>query len=230
MITLSLDHAHKYLLQVLDELKNLESGAMLAETDELDTKKLTEGYIVEAALKAHKDAPAHLVNGKIGTEKPRKEEDVVENETYDYSVSFDSESKVASIQMLQKSARLASLKASDSNIVVTEAIPEDQPAARMQNNKYVRGTYDDPRVIVNKLWEDDYLPTYTYYSTVSAEATFSLEYVPYPEIKDGGISISPKLEYAVLTLLVAMVLDALSYPDKANLYRAKYQEYLQVNR
>lgn len=216
MIRLSLDNAHKYVLQTLDELKNLEDDTMLVEGEELDTRKLTEGYIIEAVLRAHKDAPSYLVDGVTG------EKDV------DYSVTITD--TVAKIVMLQKSARLASLKASDSHVVVTDHAAEETPIGRMQNNPYVRGTYDDPRLIVKKVWADDYKPEYLYYSVKDNTATFTLEYIPYPEIKDGAVSISEKLEYAVLNLLVAMVLDALSLTDKANLYRTKYQEYLQTAR
>lgn len=231
MKSVSLDYAHKYLLQAIDELKNLEPSIMLGEREDLDTYKLAEGYIVEAALKAHKDAPAHLLNGITGEEKPRKEADVVEGKAYDYKVSFDTTDKnVATIEMLQKSARLASLKASDSSIVVFDPIVEEHPIARMQSNKYIRGTYDDPRLIVKKVWSNEHMPEYVYYCTQGDTATFTLEYIPYPEVKEGSISISERLEYAVLNLMVAMVLDALSLSDKANIYRAKYQEYLQTSR
>ena len=192
---------------------------MLVEIDELDTMKLTEGYIVEAVLKAHKDAPAHIVEGLVGM--------VGE----DYSVDFDENDKsVATIKMLQPTARLASLKASDSHVVVVDPIAESSPIARMQNNKYVRGTYDDPKLIVKSVWKQAYCPEYAYYSVMSDKATFKVEYIPYPELMGGSVQISSKLKYAVLTLLVAMVLDALSYPDKANIYKAKYQEYLQTYR
>lgn len=216
MIQLSLDNAHKYVLQTLDELKNLEDDTMLVEGEELDTRKLTEGYIIEAVLRAHKDAPSYLVDGVTGVAGT------------DYSVTITD--NVAKIVMLQKSARLASLKASDSHVVVTDHAAEESTIGRMQNNPYVRGTYDDPRLIVKKVWADNYKPEYLYYSVKDNTATFTLEYVPYPEIKDGKVSISEKLEYAVLNLLVAMVLDALSLTDKANLYRTKYQEYLQTAR
>lgn len=215
MISLSLEKAHKYVLQALDELKNLEGGIMLGETEDLDTMKLTEGYIVEAALMAHRDAPPHLVEGEIGVKGT------------DYEVEFDTEDPtIAKITMTTPIARLASLKASDSPYVIEEAIPEGSPIARMQNNKYVRGTYDDPRLIVKSVWNEPYCPEYLYYSVKSNSATFSIEYVPYPEISGDAVQISSKLEYAVLALLVSMVLDSLPYVDKGNIYKAKYQEYL----
>lgn len=216
MQTLSLDKAHLYVVQALDELKSLEGSTMLG-TDELDTKKLVDGYIVEAVLKSHKDAPSYLLDGKTETAFPPTIQD-------DLSVK---------IVMTQDSARLVSFKASDSPAVVTDYAPEESPIGRMQNNKYVRGTYDDPRLIVKKVWTADKKPEYVYYSVkekTETGPTFTLEYIPYPEIKNGSVEISDKMEYAVLNLLVSMVLDALSLHDKATLYRNKYQEYLQTAR
>ena len=216
MIELSLDKAHTYVLQVLDELKNADDMPMITESEGLDTYKLTEGYIEEAAYRAHKDAPSLLVDGVIGKG----------GEAYIVTIT----DKVAEIVMLQETARLASIKASDSNVVVVDYASEESPIGRMQNNEYVRGTYDDPRLIVKKVWQDNRKPEFLYYCTKDSDATFTLEYVPWIVLKDGAVTICEKLEYAVLSLIVSMVLDALSLHDKAALYKAKYQEYLQIAR
>lgn len=213
MLTLGIDKAHTYVLQVLDELKGLEG---MLETDELDTMKLVKGFIVQAIVKAHKDAPAYLVDGNIATQGE------------DFTVTVTD--GVANIVMLQESARLASLKASDSPVVVSDYATEDSPIGRMQNNRYVRGTWDDPRLIIKRAWADMRRPEYLYYSVKDDKATFTLEYVPYPLEDSEEFEIADKLEYAVLNLLAAMVLNALSYADKANIYMAKYQEYLQLSR
>lgn len=229
MITLSLDKAHGYILQVLDELKNAEDIAMLAEVEDLDTRKMAEAFLIEAMLKAHKDAPSHLVDGVEGNEKPRTwtEGEEPKDEDYDYSVSI--EGTTAKIVMLQESARLASIKASDSPVVVVDYAPEESVIGRMQNDKYVRGTYDDPRLIVKKRWTDNRKPEYLYYSVKDNSATFELEYIPYPT-STSSVQVSDKLEYAVLNLLASMVLDALSLSDKAAIYKNKYVEYLQTAR
>lgn len=213
MLTLGIDKAHTYVLQVLDELKGLEG---MLETDELDTMKLVKGFIAEAIVKAHKDAPAYLVDGNIATQGE------------DFTVTVTD--GVANIVMLQESARLASLKASDSPVVVSDYATEDSSIGRMQNNRYVRGTWDDPRLIIKRAWADMRRPEYLYYSIKDDTATFTLEYVPYPLEDSEEFEIADKLEYAVLNLLAAMVLNALSYADKANIYMAKYQEYLQLSR
>ncbi len=230
MITLSLDKAHTYILQVLDELKNAADMPMIVEVDNLDTLELTTGYIEEAAFKAHKEAPSLLVDGVTGTQEPVKEEEKQANADYDYRISFDNDGHIATIVMLRETARLASIKASDSTVVIVDYASEESPIGRMQNNEYVRGTYDDPRLIVKKVWSDNRKPEFLYYSTISNATTFDLEYIPWIKIENGGITISDKLEYAVLNLLASMVLDALSLHEKAALYKAKYQEYLQISR
>lgn len=214
MQKLSLISAHEYVLQVLDEIKNSDDFSMLEGAEGLDTMKLTEGFIIEAVIKAHKDAPSLLLDGKVG-------------EAEDYSAEV--KEHVADIKMLQEAIRLVSIKASDSPFVVADYASEESPIGRMQNNKYVRGTYDDPRLIVKKIWKNERMPEFYYYSTKDDTATFTVEYIPYPTYPS-EVEISDKLKYAVLSLLVSMVLNALSLHDKAALYKAKYQEYLQTAR
>lgn len=229
MLTLGIDKAHTYILQVLDELKGVEDTGML-ETDELDTMKLVRGFIVEAIVKAHKDAPAYLLDGVDAKQKPYPVEGEQEKDDADYDFEVTVTDGVAKIVMLQESARLASLKASDSPVVVSDYATEDSSIGRMQNNRYVRGTWDDPRVIITRAWADMRKPEYLYYSVRSEKPVFRLEYVPYPAEESESFDVADKLEYAVLNLLASMVLNALSYADKGNIYLAKYQEYLQAAR
>ena len=222
MQKLSLISAHEYVLQVLDEIKNSDDFSMLEGAEGLDTMKLTEGFIIEAVIKAHKDAPSLLLDGKVAEGKTEAE---AEGKIF----SAEVKERVADIKMLKETVRLVSIKASDSPFVVADYASEESPIGRMQNNKYVRGTYDDPRLIVKKIWGNERMPEFYYYSTKDDTATFTVEYIPYPTYPS-EVEISDKLKYAVLSLLVSMVLDALSLHDKAALYKAKYQEYLQTAR
>lgn len=216
MRTLSLVYVHQYVLHALDEILSVSGGAMLGGTEGLDIRNLAEGYIVEAVLKAHKDAPSYLLDGIKGDE-----------ESFKTDIHADGS---VTISMLEDSARLVSIKASDSPFVVVDYATEESPIGRMQKNQYVRGTYDDPRLIIKTMWEDERKPEYVYYSIKDSSATFDLEYIPYPEIIDNSVLISDKMEFMVLNLLVSMVLDSLSYHEKAALYKKKYQEYLQTSR
>ena len=236
MIQLSISAAHAYVRKVLDELTSVEELGMLVSPDSMDLHKLVEGFIVEAAVRVHTNAPSHLLDGIVG---------VIGT---DYTA--EPEGKVVTITMKSDCVRIASIKAKDSDHVVCDLIPEDSAEGRMQLNSYLRGTYDDPRAVLMKRWEGEYLPVVKYYSLMkeekeeekeeektdkpataaenpdaAAEPIVSVEYIPYPVIDETIIMVSPRLEYNVLNEIAAMVLDAVNESQKAQLYRAKAQNY-----
>lgn len=228
MIQLSISAAHAYVRKVLDELTSVEELGMLVSPDSMDLHKLVEGFIVEAAVRVHTNAPSHLLDGIVG---------VIGT---DYTA--DPEGKVVTITMKSDCVRIASIKAKDSDHVVCDLIPEDSAEGRMQLNSYLRGTYDDPRAVLMKRWAGEYLPVVKYYSLKEEEKTdepataaenpdeaaepiVSVEYIPYPVIDETIIMVSPRLEYNVLNEIAAMVLDAVNESAKAQLYRAKAQNY-----
>lgn len=227
MFQLSISAACAYVRKVMDELTSVEELGMLVSPDAVDIHKLVEGFIVEAAVRVHSGAPALLLDGIEGKEGE------------DYTVEPDG--KALTITMKKDCVRIASIKAADSDYVVCDLIPEDSAAGRMQLNPYTRGTYDDPRAVLMKMWGGDYLPVIKYYSMknevqlpdpesaedggTDSESLIRLEYIPYPVIDETIIMVSPRLEYNVLNEITAMVLDALNEHDKASLYRAKAQNY-----
>lgn len=214
MLQLGISAACAYVRKVLDELTSVEEIGMLASPDAVDLHKLVEGAIVEAAVKVHSNAPSILLDGIKG----------VIGVDYDVTISEDN---VATITMLKDTVRIASVKADDSSVVVCDLIPEDSAEGRKQLNPYVRGVHDDPRVVLNKVWADSHKPVLTYYTVTYQAAELSVEYVPYPEIDETIILISPQLQYAVLNELAAMVCDSLGETDKAALCRAKSKEYME---
>lgn len=232
MIQLSISAAHAYVRKVLDELTSVEELGMLVSPDSMDLHKLVEGFIVEAAVRVHTNAPSYLLNGIVGV--------------IDTDYSAEPEGKVVTITMKSDCVRIASIKAKDSSHVICDLIPEDSAEGRMQLNSYLRGTYDDPRAVLMKRWAGEYLPIVKYYSLkdeekeeektdepataaenpgTAAEPIVSVEYIPYPVIDETIIMVSPRLEYNVLNEITAMVLDAVNESQKAQLYRAKAQNY-----
>lgn len=208
MIQLSISAAFSYVRKALDELTSVEDIGMLASPDAIDLHRLVEGAIVEAVIRTHNAAPSLFIDGELGKEGE------------DYEATL--ENGVVTIEMLKDTLRLASLKAEDSDIVITELIAEDSPEGRMQLNKYVRGVPDDPRLVLCKQWKGEYRPVFRYYSTrEEACPGLNLEYVPYPVIDETIVMICPRLEYAVLNEIVAMVLDSLNEHEKAAIYRSK---------
>ena len=214
MFQLSVQAAHSYVRRVLDELVSAESIGMLGCLDSVDLHRLVEGFLVEAAVRVHNNAPAILLDGMSA----------MNGEDYEASLADG----VITITMLKDTIRMASIKVEDSPIVVCDLIPEDSAEGRKQLNQYVRGVYDDPRVVLAKQWAADHRPIFKYYSTEQETMPgISLEYVPYPNLIESVVSICPRLEYAVLNEVAAMVLDALSEHDKAVLYRTKAKEYME---
>lgn len=218
MRQLNVQAACYYVRKVMDELVSVEDIGLLASPDALDLTRLVEGFIAEAVMRIHNAAPSFLLDGEKGTV----------GEDYSAAIEAGTEGVVV-ITMLKDTLRLVSVKADDSPVVVCNIIPEDSAEGRKQLNKYVRGVYDDPRVVLAKVRPGDYTPVLKYYSSEKGECpTFELEYIPYPVVSNGSVWISPRLEHAVLNELAAMVLDSLNEHEKAGLYRAKAKEYISL--
>lgn len=216
MYRLSVQAACDYVRKVMDELVSVEDIGLLASPDALDLSRLVEGFIAEAVIRTHNAAPSYLLAG-------------VEGVIYgDYDILGFTD-KVVTIGMLQETLRIVSIKADDSPVVVCNIIPEDSAEGRKQLNKYVRGVYDDPRVVLSQERAGERYPILKYYSSEKDECPiFELEYIPYPVVSNGSVGISPRLEYAVLNELAAMVLDSLNEHEKAGLYKAKAKEYISL--
>lgn len=216
MLALGINTALLYVRRALDELTDVERKGMLGASDDNDLKKLVEGHLSEAAVRIHLSAPSVMLDGVMG--------ELGE----DYTATLDS--KVVTITMNKETIRVASIQMADSDYVISDFIPEDSAEGRKQLNKYVRGIPDDPRVVLQKKWAGENLPVLKYYTTnleSLGNDSISVEYIPYPYLKDHVIHICPRLEYAVLNELTAMVLESLSLNDKAAAHRAKAQENIQ---
>ena len=217
MFQLGISAACAYVRKSLDELTSVEDIGMLASPDAIDLHKIVENSIIEAAVRVHERASSILMEGVKGTQDT------------DYSATLNSPDLSVTITMTKKTVRVVSIKANDSEVVVTELIPEDSAEGRKQKNPHIRGTHDDPRVVLNKVWAGDHLPKMTYYSAKTSLPTFELEYVPYPEIDENTILICSRLEYAVLNELTAMVMDSFGLTERAALHRNKANEILNRN-
>lgn len=214
MYQLTVKSALAYVRKALDELTSVEDIDMLVGPDALDLSKIVEGYMTEAVIKTYAAASAVLLEGVMA-----------EDDDAAYSLT----DKVITITMNVPVAKILSVKCSDSDVIVSELIPEDSAEGRKQFNKYVRGTYDDPRVVLQKRWNGDHMPILKYYTTEKTslgEGDVEVEYLPYPELVEGVVQIAPRMEYPVLNNIVAMVFDSLNDPTRAEFFRNKAKEYL----
>lgn len=227
MVQLSIGAACAYVRKILDELISVEEIGMIASPDAINLHKLVEGAIVEAVVKTHSSAPAIMIDGIVGTAGTDYKEEWAKG--------------VLGITMLKDTLRIASVKAHDSEVIVTELIPEDSAEGRKQLNEYIRGVPDDPRVVLEKTWQDDNKPRLKYYTcanlagndteeeTTEKKSMVELCYVPYPVIDETIVLVCPRLEYAVLNEIAAMILDSINEHDKATLYRTKSKGYMMGN-
>lgn len=229
MYQLSIISATSFVRTALDELETVEEIGLLVDADAVNLHRIVSNSICEAVVTTHMGAAPSLISGIIATVKPESEEEK-ENETIleveeepAFSVEFDK--GVVSITMLKDTLRVVSVNASDSLVVVGNIYPELSAEGRKQLSKYVRGTYDDPRVIMQQRWSGTYRPVLKYYSALDENdcPEMTVEYVPYPVLTEDTVYISHQLEYAVLNELVAMILDSVKEHQKAALYRAKSQ-------
>lgn len=217
MYQLSVGAAYAYTRKCMDEMYSIESEGMVGVSDDLNLRKQVEDSIVEAVVKVHRNAPSVLLEG-VGS-----------SYNVGHDLDFDTENGVITITMLKDTLRIISVKAKDSDIVVCDFVAEDSAEGRKQLNKYVRGIPDDPRVVMMQKGAGDYRPVLKYYtSDESGFDAIDLTYIPYPTIEETMVDISPKLEYAVLNEIVAMILDNMSLHDKAAIYRNKSVEYMTV--
>lgn len=214
MIQLSVSAACVYVRRILDELTSVEDIGMLASPDAVDLHRIVEGSVVEAVYRTHSAAPSLLIDG-------------VKAEDDDYTAELDNDG-VITITLNKDVCRIASVQTDDSNIVVSDLIPEDSAEGRKQLNTHVRGVPDDPRLVLCKVWADNHKPVLRYYSTdAKTLPEITMTYVPYPVIEETIVLICPRLEYAVLNEIAAMVLDSLDLHDKAEIYRTKAKENME---
>lgn len=215
MYPLTVKAALAYVRRSIDELISAQEIGLIMEPDALDLHKLVEGCMVEAVVRAYASAPVFSLEG----EKAVKEEDY----------SLELADGVATISMLTPTSRVLSIKCADSDILVSDMVLENSAEGRQQLNKYIRGTYDAPRVVLLKQWENDHMPRMRYYTTTLNEEDldFDIEYLPYPSLEEGVVKIASRLEYVVLNLIVSSVLESFKELDAAERFRVKAKEFME---
>lgn len=213
MTSLTLSNAFEFVRKSLDEL-DLDNniGASVLQEDK-DLYRLIESTIEEVVLDVHQKAPAVLVDG-ITAEISNDSNEVATMEVAE---------KVATISMKQDTARIVSLQAEDSSVVVTELLAEDSAEAHKQNNKYIRGTADSPRAVLLKKGAGNKLPKIKYYTLSDENKKITIEYIPYPKVEGEAINVSWQLYYPVLNWLVAAILEIVNEPEKAQIWKSKFK-------
>lgn len=130
-----------------------------------------------------------------------------------------------------KFLRLVAFQASDSPIVVTDVLSEASPEGRKQLNRYIRGRYDRPRIVLQQGRHTE--PEFKYYTLRNGGSSYAM--APAAAIAQllvvqeqfyasdaAGYDISRRLRQNVIDCLTAKVMEtyndqrAQSYYQKAN--------------
>lgn len=215
MYSLTVKGAFAYVRRAIDELTSAEEIGHLVEPDAIDLHRLVEGAMVEAVVKAYSLAPGLTLEGEAA----------VKGKDYELELKDG----VVTISMLTPTARVVSVQCKDSEVILSDLIPENSAEGRKQLNKYIRGTYDDPRLVLLKQWKADNMPRLRYYTTSLKEddLDFDIEFLPYPVLEEGVVKVASRLEYAVLNFIVASVLDSFKELEAAERFRVKAKEYME---
>lgn len=215
MYSLTVKGAFAYVRRAIDELTTAEEIGHLVDPDAIDLHRLVEGAMVEAVVKTYSLAPSHILEGETAVKEK------------DYELEL--KDKVVTISMLTPTARVVSVQCNDSEVILSDLIPENSAEGRKQLNKYIRGTYDDPRLVLLKQWNGDNMPRMRYYTTTKEleDLDFTIEFLPYPVLEEGVVKVASRLEYVVLNFIVALVLDSFKEFEAADRFRVKAKEYME---
>ena len=250
METLSKDAAVKLVRKNLEEL-DPNGSAMYGETevgsadvygDNQSLDSIIARNLPEAINAVHKAAPVQLLEGEAypfhtGTG------DAPAGESISYGANSASDDYCVlhfTLKTASTYLRLVAFQATDSPIVVTDAIGEASPEGRKQLNKYIRGRADRPRLVL--LQGKHTGPSFNYYSlkpeTVAASPAPSAQSLvgqlsiineqfykePTQLVPNPTYEISRRLRQNIIDYLTAMVME--TYSDQhAQVYYQKASTY-----
>ena len=207
MMTLTPSDAVALVRKNLDEVEP-NGSAMYGDQDgdNLSLDDIVKKNLPEAINAVQKAAPVSLLEGK--------EHLFTESDT----VTIDGGVLSFTLASSSKYMRLVAFRAADSDIVVTDTIPEASPEGRKQLNRYIRGRADRPRLV--HLQGRHTGPAFKYYSLSdgsaytsnpsSAIAQFSYVEEQLYSSSATGYPISRRLRQNIIDCLTAMVMETYS--------------------
>lgn len=217
MVTLSPSDAVALVRKNLDEIA--PNGSAMYDPDNAYGDNASMDDIIrrnlpESINAVHLSAPVQLLEGKsVSASAPSVSSDGV--------LSF-------SLPEGSRFLRLVAFQAADSPIVVTDVIPEASGEGHKQLNKYIRGRYDRPRLVLLQGRQTE--PAFKYYSLKNsyspANAISQLIIIQeqFYESDATGYDISRRLRQNIIDRLTALVME--TYNDqRAQLYYQKANNY-----
>lgn len=210
---LYLSDAVEFVRARMDELSFNNNDMISPADDDRNFDRTVEELLPEADGFIIRSAPAALL-------EPESENGPDDVESVVYG---DDGSVAVTIDLSSGFLRLVSFKSEDSPYYVTEPVPFNGPAARMQSNPYVRGTWDKPVLVERKTPGK---VCYTYYSVKNGKPGFTIGKINTPSYSDDESIFCPEpLGPAVLNRLTGMVLDAYKETQYAQTFYQKAASY-----
>ena len=184
-----------------------------ADNDSVDS--IIEATLPEAINEIHRTAPVTMLEGDTATSYGE--------------CSVDGEGVLSFVVNAPRFLRLVAFQAVDSDIVITEVVPEATAEGRKQLNRYVRGTYDNPRLV--QLQGKSYPAAFRYYTMKKVghypnKPRAAIRQLRFVEelTRDNmvaGYKASPELVGSIIDKLTAMVLSIYGQGEAANYFNAK---------
>lgn len=194
-----------------------------ADNDSMDS--IIAKTLPEAINEIHRIAPVYLLEGDSLVERNDNQGSESSSSQEDVSIS----GRVLLFSVPDTCLRLVAFQAADSDIVVTDVIPEASAEGRKQLNPYIRGTYDNPRMV--KVQGKGGPMSFRYYSLKDnsfdnhpIDAISRLEVIyqaVYNDQEGASYQASTELVDSIMYQLTAMVLAIYGQAEMANYFTQK---------
>lgn len=220
MVTITTTDAITLVRKNLEELDTNSSQMFVDENyDNTALDAIIRRTLPEAVNAVHLAAPVMLLEGK--------------NATLASGTAVSTDGVLSfSLASGSKYLRLVAFRAADSGVVVTDTIAEASPEGRKQLNKYVRGRFDRPRLVLLQGRHTE--PAFKYYSlrvpasysSSPASAVSLFTYVEEQIFDESatGYEVSRRLRQNAVDCLTAMVMEVYS-DQRAQSYYQKASNY-----
>ncbi len=216
MYDLLIDDAIQLVRRNVDE-QSFNDSEMEAVDDNDSTafEELCKKLLPEAINEIHSLAPIHLLNGIVAQESELSSARITDD--------------VLTFQIDAKVLRLVAFNASDSPVTLSDVVNEQSVEGRMQHNKYTRGTFDNPTLVLSQVSPSDGgdKSVFTYYSLRKSypepqTAIKHMEYIPFysylPDSTDTSYKVAKRVIVNIINQLTAKVLAVYNQKDKANYF------------
>lgn len=211
MKTISINELSEVVRTNLDEI-GINESIMMEGSDDRILNDIISNVAGVCADEVHTSAPSQLLDG-------------IDVELDEYTVQKDEKDNKVLKLFPQDIVRLVAFRAFDSDMTISTVVPEDSPVGRMQKNKHVCGTYDDP-VMVAVQGATGINTEFKYYSlkepVEDPVKSVDIFKVIFRQIGGTGhVEVSDNVVSNYYNLVTARVLSILGEHNKAEEYSAR---------